>query len=191
MLMLDWALSSRGLVSEVLMAMLDSVLRLDFRAVSKLAFAQLLVSGSMVCDGPQTVLIAERNAVAVEELARAQAQGCRKTALLYGGLHGPDLDVRLQRDMGLRRKSTEWVTAWRIAVPEPKSSVANVAGAISLWLSLDALDWILTIQGIAESSAQPGGWDGAVALGIGYVVRHALLYFSVGRWIISWERPRL
>ena len=33
------------------MAMLDSVLKLDFRAVSKLAFAQLLVSGTMVCDG--------------------------------------------------------------------------------------------------------------------------------------------
>jgi hypothetical protein len=32
-------------------AVLDSVLKLDFRAVSKLAFAQLLVSGAMVCDG--------------------------------------------------------------------------------------------------------------------------------------------
>jgi hypothetical protein len=45
-------------------------------------------------------------------------------------------------------------TAWRIAVPEPKSTVSNVAGALSLWLSLDALDWILTIQGMAEASAQ-------------------------------------
>jgi hypothetical protein len=39
-------------------------------------------------------------------------------------------------------------------VPEPKSTVSNVAGALSLWLSLDALDWILTIQGMAEATAQ-------------------------------------
>jgi len=60
--------------------------------------------------GPQTVLIAQRNAVAVEEVARAQAQGYRKTALLYGGLHGPDLDARLQREMGFKLKCVEWVT---------------------------------------------------------------------------------
>ena len=39
-------------------------------------------------------------------------------------------------------------------MPEPKSTVSNVAGALSLWLSLDALDWILTIQGMAEATAQ-------------------------------------
>ena len=39
-------------------------------------------------------------------------------------------------------------------MPEPKSTVSTVAGALSLWLSLDALDWILTIQGMAEATAQ-------------------------------------
>eukprot|EP00001_Collodictyon_triciliatum_P131887 23073_4 len=81
------------------------------------------------------------------------------------------------------------MTAWRIAVPAPQTSISNLAGALSLYLSLDALDWILTIQGIAEATAQPGGWNSGVALGLAYVVRHAMLYFSIGRWIISWERP--
>ena len=151
MLALDWALSSRGLVSEVLTAMVDGAAKLDVRVVSKLAYAQLLVSGAMVCDGPQTVLMAERNSVALGEVARAQHDGCRRISLLYGGLHGPDLDIRLQRDLGYARAATEWTTAWRIAVPAPSATVSNVAGALSLYLSLDALDWILTIQGIGGS----------------------------------------
>jgi hypothetical protein len=169
MLMLDWALSSRGLVSEVLMSMVDSAVKLDYRAVSKLSFAQLLVSGAMVCDGPQTVIIAERNTVALNEISRAQVEGCRRTALLYGGLHGPDLDVRLRRDLGFTRSKTEWITAWRIAVPAPQTTVSNVAGALSLYLSLDALDWILTIQGLAEAAAQPGGVGNGFALGAWHV----------------------
>ena len=191
MLALDWALSSRGLVSEVLTALVDSAAKLDLRAVQKLAYAQLLVSGSMVCDGPQTVIMAERNAVALGEVRRAQLDGCRRVALLYGGLHGPDLDLRLQRDLGFVRTKTKWMTAWRIAVPAPEATVSNVAGALSLYLSLDALDWILTIQGIADAMAQPGGGASGLALGLAYIVRHALLYFSVGRWVISWERPRV
>lgn len=165
MLMLDWALSSRGLVSEVLMSMVDSAVKLDYKAVTKLSFAQLLVSGAMVCDGPQTVIIAERNSVALNEVSRAQVEGCERTALLYGGLHGPDLDVRLRRDLGFKRSKTQWMTAWRIAVPAPQTTVANVAGALSLYLSLDALDWILTIQGLAEASAEPGGLGNSIALG--------------------------
>lgn len=145
----------------------------------------------MVCDGPQTVLIKERNAVALNEVTRAHAQGCKGTALIYGGLHGPDLDTRLQRDMGFQRTSIEWITAWRIAVPAPQTSVSTLAGALSLYLSLDALDWILTIQGIADSTAEAGGWDNALALAVAYVIRHALLYYSIGRWVISWERPRI
>jgi hypothetical protein len=178
-------------VSEVLTALVDSAAKLDLRAVQKLAYAQLLVSGSMVCDGPQTVIMAERNAVALGEVRRAQLDGCRRVALLYGGLHGPDLDLRLQRDLGFVRTKTKWMTAWRIAVPAPEATVSNVAGALSLYLSLDALDWILTIQGIADAMAQPGGGASGLALGLAYIVRHALLYFSVGRWVISWERPRV
>eukprot|EP00277_Geminigera_cryophila_P013803 CAMPEP_0179436812 /NCGR_PEP_ID=MMETSP0799-20121207/20785_1 /TAXON_ID=46947 /ORGANISM="Geminigera cryophila, Strain CCMP2564" /LENGTH=408 /DNA_ID=CAMNT_0021217283 /DNA_START=307 /DNA_END=1530 /DNA_ORIENTATION=- len=186
MLTLDWALSSRGLVSEVLTAIFDCALTFDFRAVSKLSFAQLLVSGAMVCDGPQTVLIGERNSVALREISRAQTHGCKRTALLYGGLHGPDLDKRMQRDLGMTRKGQKWITAWRIAVPTPCTTVSNLAGALSLYLSLDALDWILTIQGIADSTAHSGCWDRAVALAFAYVLRHALLYYSIGRWVISW-----
>ena len=56
----------------------------------------------MVCDGPQTVLIAERNTAALKEVTRAQKHGCKTTAIVYGGLHGPDLHSRLLRDCGFR-----------------------------------------------------------------------------------------
>eukprot|EP00961_Rhodomonas_salina_P277326 3747595-Rhodomonas_salina.1 len=40
------------------------------------SFAQLLVSGAQVCDGPQTVIISERNRVALQELQRAKVSVC-------------------------------------------------------------------------------------------------------------------
>ena len=42
MLMLDWGLSSRGLVSEVLLALFDCAAKFDLKALSKLSFAQVL-----------------------------------------------------------------------------------------------------------------------------------------------------
>ncbi len=47
LLMFDWALSDRGRLSDVLTAMIDTALALDFRTMKKLAFAQTLVSGGV------------------------------------------------------------------------------------------------------------------------------------------------
>ena len=67
------------------------------------------------------MIISERNKVAVAALDRALSDGCSRTALLYGGLHGADLDQRLTAQLGLRRAGTPPPprTKWTRRVPHP------------------------------------------------------------------------
>lgn len=190
MLCLDWALSARGTVSEVLTAMLDALLKFDVATIRKLSFAQLLVSGAQVCDGPQTVIISERNRVALQELQRAKEEGCGRTALLYGGLHAPDLDARLTNDLGLERAAVKWMPAWRIAVPPQRfeESASRLAFAATVYLGLAACDWLASISQIAQESSK-GGWDGAGVLLGAYLLRHAVIYWQLGRWLVAWDQP--
>jgi len=65
-----------------------------------------------------TVIIGDRNRVALEVLDRILAEGQSKTAIFYGAAHLPDMEERLA-SKGFKRKSTEWLTAWDLP-PEPK-----------------------------------------------------------------------
>jgi len=188
MLMLDWAMSEKGSLSEVLMAMLDSVRSFNFRSLGKLAFGQLLVSGTMACDGPQTVIISERNKEAIHEILRLKEDGVKQTALLYGGLHGPDLDRRLRTQHGFQRGQTRWLTAWRIAVPEPQVSLENLVFLLATYLCLDGIDWLSTISSLAEEISN-SRFDSAMVLAVAYLARHGILYYSVGRWFVAWDKP--
>jgi len=189
MLTLDWALSSRGKITELLSTMLDSIVRLDFKTIKKLSFAQLLVSGNQRCDGSQSVIIQERNAVALSQVSLAMEDGCKRTALLYGGLHAPDLDERFRKDLGMRRSKVKWMAAWRIAVPEPKpiQGMVTIGMLASAYLLFDGLDWIMTISGVAEEVAD-GAINGAVIIVMTYLLRHAVLYSQIGRWLVAWDR---
>jgi hypothetical protein len=71
--------------------------------------------GEVGADGrDRSMLLGERNAAAVEVLRARLAAGDRKIALVYGAAHGPDLDLRIVEDLGLRRRALRWSTAWRI-----------------------------------------------------------------------------
>jgi hypothetical protein len=100
------------------------------------------------------VIISERNKVAVAALDRALSDGCGRTALLYGGLHGADLDQRLTAQLGLRRAGTRWLTAWRIPAPDAVAAghaLPPFLAAAAAFFALDAADWVLTFTGVAES----------------------------------------
>jgi len=183
LLLLDWALSERGRLSDVLGAMLSSLLAFDSKTASKLAFAQLLASGSMRCEGPQTVIIEERNKAALEELRK---HGGERTALLYGGMHGPDLDKRLTEEEGFARVGCEWKTAWRMYVPGGSNIAAKLGAALAAYMLVDGADWINTIS-VAAQEASGGAWDGAAALAIAYLLRHGALYWQLGRLLVSWD----
>lgn len=71
--------------------------------------------GEVGADGrDRSMLIGARNEAAIGVLRTRLNAGDRRVAILYGAGHGPDLDVRLTRDLGLARRRLTWRTAWRI-----------------------------------------------------------------------------
>lgn len=66
-----------------------------------------------------TVIIGERNRVALEVLDREIAKGRKKLGVFYGAAHLADMEQRLVKK-GFQKKSVEWMTAWDLP-PEPKS----------------------------------------------------------------------
>lgn len=58
-----------------------------------------------------TVLIGERNRVAIEALAVEMAKGRKRLAIFFGAAHLPDMEKRLAR-MGFKKTKTDWLTAW-------------------------------------------------------------------------------
>ena len=66
--------------------------------------------------GGGTVIIGERNRVALEVLEREMKTGKKRLAIFYGAGHFPDMQRRLEA-MGFRRTGEEWLAAWSIPAP--------------------------------------------------------------------------
>jgi hypothetical protein len=64
-----------------------------------------------------SVIVTERNKVALEVLKKEIAQGYNHLGIFYGAAHLPDMEKRLM-EMGFRREKVEWLTAWDLP-PEP------------------------------------------------------------------------
>eukprot|EP01018_Ginkgo_biloba_P001865 Gb_29130 [translate_table: standard] len=96
---------------------MKALFRLDLAAALKVFLAKQITSE--LTDGTtelmeKSVIIGERNRVAMEELQGAMRDGCKKIAILYGGGHMPDMDRRLRKDFGLVPTGISWRTAWSI-----------------------------------------------------------------------------
>lgn len=61
--------------------------------------------------GNGTVIVGERNRVALEVMDKEIAAGKKTLAVFYGAAHLGDMEKRLQA-RGYKRVKTEWVTAW-------------------------------------------------------------------------------
>lgn len=74
-----------------------------------------------------TVLIGERNRVALEVLDREIAKGRKKVAIFYGAAHLPDMEQRLIAK-GFKKTTVEWLTAWNLP-PETEGTEEPTSGA--------------------------------------------------------------
>ncbi len=71
-------------------------------------------------EGPDgSVILTERNKVALEVLKIHLGLGKKKLGIFYGAAHLPDMEKRLL-EMGFRRESVEWLNAWELP-PEPSA----------------------------------------------------------------------
>ncbi len=65
-----------------------------------------------------SVLISERNKIALRVLKEQIAAGKSKIGIFYGAGHLADMDQRMREDFGLRPVEITWLTAWDLA-PKP------------------------------------------------------------------------
>ena len=61
-----------------------------------------------------SVLIGERNKVALKVLSKELKKGKRNLALFYGAAHLPGMDKQLTEKMGFKRTGVEWLVAWNV-----------------------------------------------------------------------------
>lgn len=71
-----------------------------------------------------TVIIGERNRVALEVLDKEMKAGVKKLGIFYGAAHFPDMEKRLA-ERGFKVVGTEWLTAWDIPVKAEKAPAAG------------------------------------------------------------------
>lgn len=64
-----------------------------------------------------STIITERNKAAFKVLAEQLAAGKKNIGVFYGAGHLDDMDQRLLDEFGLKRESTEWLTAWDMRDP--------------------------------------------------------------------------
>jgi hypothetical protein len=89
-------------------------------------------------DGPGgSVLVTERNKVAMQVLSDTLTSGKKKIAIFYGAAHMTDMSSRLQA-MGFAPVSTHWNVAWDLTIrPSQPSAMEMVLRKISDLMSDD------------------------------------------------------
>ncbi|MFZ4763427.1 MAG: hypothetical protein ACOYMN_00635 [Roseimicrobium sp.] len=65
-----------------------------------------------------SVIVVERNKVALHVLEKQLAKGRKRLGIFYGAAHLPDMEKRLL-DRGFKREKLEWLTAWDLPPPPP------------------------------------------------------------------------
>jgi hypothetical protein len=82
-------------------------------------------TGAMGLDSPNgSVIVTERNKVAMKVLENTLATGKKKISVFYGAAHMPDMSTRLQ-DLGFKPVNVEWNTAWDLTIRPDQPSGAE------------------------------------------------------------------
>jgi hypothetical protein len=91
----------------------DRPLRLKRILAKQLADTESLLTSFGGEEG--SVLISERNKIALQVLKEQLAAGKQRVAIFYGAGHLTDMDQRLRNDFGMKPVSITWLTAWDLA----------------------------------------------------------------------------
>eukprot|EP00963_Diacronema_lutheri_P013461 scaffold2636_cov340-Pavlova_lutheri.AAC.123 len=190
LLLLDWARQG-GRPAPVLLPLASTLFALDLPTSRKLAFAQDLVSGQAIgirANDPRTTLIGKRNEAAVTAVSQAIEDGCKHIAVLYGGLHMKDLARRLEVELDFYQTGEEWNVAWEVNQrPTALPALTGLFVASLTLLGIDALDWLDTLDFVVESWASTGPTAATLNVLL-YLLRHAVIYLSLGRWLLEWDQ---
>lgn len=88
----------------------------NFAVEMKYIFAKQFQEMERISAGLDTdegsVILTERNDVALKVLKKELASGHKKLAIFYGAAHLPDMKEKLFKDFGYQQTGTKWVIAW-------------------------------------------------------------------------------
>jgi hypothetical protein len=96
----------------------------------KIAMARMLGKAESLGEelgfGPDSVIVGERNRVALEIFDKQVKAGRKNLGIFYGAAHLPDMERRLEQ-RGFHRAAEQWITAWDIKprVEEEKARAAE------------------------------------------------------------------
>jgi hypothetical protein len=76
-----------------------------------------------------SVIVVERNKVALDVLKKEIARGRKHLGIFYGAAHLTDMEQRLL-EMGFKREKEEWLTAWDLPPEPPPPAPKQGAGAV-------------------------------------------------------------
>lgn len=100
--------------------MTDEDASLKMKRMMAEQFGSMGPGGAMLGRTLETILVADRNAAAMDVLADQINSGTKKLAIFYGAAHMPDFEKRLTA-MGFERADSKWARAWDMtATAEPK-----------------------------------------------------------------------
>ncbi len=97
--------------SQLLLALLGDSSGLKVAMARSLASADALLDAIEGEDG--TVILSERNKVALGVFQKEVAAGKKNLGIFYGAAHLPDMEARLVK-MGYERTGEKWITAWDV-----------------------------------------------------------------------------
>ena len=100
--------------AELLRALLNPNRSVELKYLLARQFNEMERLTAGLNDEKGSVILTDRNKVALKVLARELAAGKKKLAIFYGAAHLPDLEERMVEKMGFERKATRWVTAWKL-----------------------------------------------------------------------------
>ena len=126
----------------------------------------------------------------------------KRNAVLYGAMHCQDLQSKLE-NLGYSVSKVDWRTCWSVTVPSPGSggvfeSISKSGGreglddlgfgllVLPFYLMIGGLDWLATVQGIAQSLDSASYLD-CVAVALFYLVRHVALYLGLAKFVVQWD----
>lgn len=111
----DDAVDPEKLINEAI----EMLTRPDMERRIKVAVAKQLdkvEDSSMGLDNPNgSVILTERNKVAMKVLENTIASGKRKIAVFYGAAHMPDMAARV-KEIGFAPVSVQWTNAWDLTI---------------------------------------------------------------------------
>jgi hypothetical protein len=113
---------------KVVDGMIEMFTRPDMERQIKVAFAKQLdkmEDTALGLDNPNgSVILTERNKVAMKVLENTVASGKRRISIFYGAAHMPDMVTRV-KEMGFKPVAVEWTTAWDLTIRPNEPSGAE------------------------------------------------------------------